>query len=179
MKSKNAPAKPKGSPTSSAGGMAGVEINKKIKLRYYKFTDVFKGFEDVDAVKKIFGKNTKKVISELKVMLVSTKWGYLWVDDRNLSIGCNYDYIKRADDRHIYLDVIHELTHIKQGMEGKNLFDDSFEYVDSPTEIEAYKKGVTEAKRLGMSNDEIIEYLKVDWVDKKDFSRLLKAVGLA
>ena len=85
MKSKNAPAKPKGSPTSSAGGMAGVEINKKIKLRYYKFTDVFKGFEDVDAVKKIFGKNTKKVISELKVMLVSTKWGYLWVDDRNLS----------------------------------------------------------------------------------------------
>jgi hypothetical protein len=157
----------------------GVRINKNVKLAYYKFTDIFKGFENVDAVKKIFGKDTNKVLSGLKVMLVSTKWGYLWVDDRNLSIGCNYDYIKRADERHVYLDVIHELTHIKQGMDGKNLFDDNFEYVDSPTEIEAYKGGVAEAKRLGMSDNEIIEYLKVDWVEKKDFNRLLKAVGLA
>ncbi len=156
-----------------------ISINKNIKIRYYKFTDVFKGFENVDAVKRLFGKDTKKILSKLKVMLFSSKWGYLWVDDRNMSLGCNYDYIKKADKRYVYLDVIHELTHIKQGMEGRNLFDDNFEYVDSPTEIEAYREGVAEAKRIGMSNSEIIEYLKVDWVEEKDFKKLLRAVGLA
>ncbi|MCL4389332.1 MAG: hypothetical protein M1528_02310 [Candidatus Marsarchaeota archaeon] len=157
----------------------GVVINKGIKLRYYKFTDVFKGFENVDAVKKLFGKDTKRILSKLKVMLFSSKWGYLWVDDRNMSIGCNYDYIKEADKRHVYLDVIHELMHIKQGMEGRKLFNDNFEYVDSPTELEAYREGVAEAKRIGMSDKEIIEYLKVDWVGERDFKRLLRALGMA
>ena len=156
-----------------------VSINKEIKLRDYPFKHVFKGFEKVGAIKDIFGADTNRVLSRLKVALVPSKFGYLWIDDKKGALVCNYNYIKDADKRYVYLDVIHELVHIKQRMQGKKLFDDNFGYVDSPTEIEAYRVGAQEAKRIGMTKKEIIEYMKIEWVDKKQFNRLLKAVDLA
>ncbi len=155
-----------------------VLINKKIKLQFYPFIKVFGGFDKVDAVKRLSGANTTRVLSRLKVMLLASKFGYLWIDDENGAIICNYNYVKTADKRYVYLDVIHELVHIRQHMEGKRLFNDNFEYVDSPTEIEAYKVGADEAKRIGMSKKEIIKYMEMEWVDKKQFDRLLKVVGL-
>ncbi len=35
-------------------------------------------------------------------------------------------------------------------------------YVDRPTEIEAYQTTVAEAKRIGMTDEQIIEYLKTE-----------------
>ena len=48
--------------------------NPKIRLR--KFTDYFKGFEKVEAVKNIFGNDTTKVLDKLKVELAQ-KFNYL------------------------------------------------------------------------------------------------------
>ena len=96
------------------GQLEGVAINKSIRIRYLPFKRVFRGFENVDAVKKLFGKHTKNVLSNLKVMLVPSKFGYLWIDDKKGALVCNYNYIKDADKRYVYLDVIHELVHIKQ-----------------------------------------------------------------
>lgn len=159
-------------------GPADVKINKNIKLHYYLFPEVFRGFDKVDAVKRLFGKDTKHVLSRLKVMLLASEFGYLWIDDRHNALVCNYDYVKTADRRWVYLDVIHELVHIKQHMHGKKLFNDNFEYFDNPTEIEAYRVGAEEAKRIGMSNKEIVEYMKIEWGDPKQFVRLLKVLGL-
>lgn len=164
--------------TSKNYGPAQVKINKGIKLHYYPFPEVFGGFEKVDAVKRLFGRDTKRVLSRLKVMLISSEFGYLWVDVRNMALVCNYNYIKTADKRWVYLDVIHELVHIKQHMQGKKLFNDNFGYFDSPTEVEAYRVGAGEAKRIGMSKKEIIEYMKVEWGDQKPFVHLIKALGL-
>jgi len=155
-----------------------VKINRNVKVPLYPFVHMFEGFDKVGAVRKLFGSRTKTVLSRLKVMVFAGSWGYLWIDDKTKSIVCNINYIKSADRRYVYLDVIHELVHIRQSFEGKNLFDDRYEYVDSPTEIEAYKVCVEEAERIGMKKSEIIEYLKVDWVDNNDFKRLLKVVGL-
>jgi hypothetical protein len=74
--------------------------------------------------------------------------------------------------------VIHELVHIRQFMEGKELFDRRYSYVDRPTEIEAYTAAVNEARRIGLKKEEILDYLKVEWITEEEFQRLLVAVGV-
>jgi hypothetical protein len=83
--------------TSENYGPVHVKINKDIKLHYYPFLEVFGGFEKVDAVKRLFGADTKRILSRLKVMLISSEFGYLWVDVRNMALVCNYNYIKTVD----------------------------------------------------------------------------------
>lgn len=164
--------------TNKKHGPADVWINKRLNPPSYPFMEMFKGFEKVDAVKRVFGKDTKMVLSKLRVSLYTGRRGYLWIDDNKGAIVVNTHYIRTASKKSVYLDVIHELVHIKQHMQGRKLFDDRYEYVDAPTEIEAYRVAAKEAKRIGMSRKEIVEYLKVEWVSNKDFKRLLKAAGV-
>ena len=98
-------------------------------------------------------------------------------EDGHLLISTNH--LKNADLRILYLDVIHELFHVKQFMEGKNLFQNEFEYVDSPIEVPAYKFTIEEAKRIGMKTGEIIDYLKVEWVTEEQHARLVKTLALS
>jgi len=106
-------------------------------------------------------------------VVLSIRKGYLHVDDKTGSIIISSSYLKSADEREIYLDLIHELTHIRQLMDGMELFDQRYSYVDRPTEIEAYKNVVEEARRIGMSKEEIIDYLWVEWINDEEFERLL------
>lgn len=165
--------------TKKSYGPSDIWINKDLELPSYPFTKVFKGFDRVEAVRRIFGTRTHQVLSRLRVLLYSSRWGgYLWIDDKKGALVVNLHYLKTGRKKYVYLDVIHELVHIKQHMDGRALFDERYGYVDRPTEIEAYKEAVKEAKRIGMSRKEIVDYLKVEWVNSSDFKRLLKAVGL-
>jgi len=74
--------------------------------------------------------------------------------------------------------VIHVLFHVKQFLDGRDLYDQTFEYVDRPTEIEAYRYTIDEAKRLQMSEDEILKYLRVDAVDDSELGRLIEKIGV-
>ncbi len=139
------------------------------------FTNVFKGFENVGAVKEIFGRRTKKVLEELSVELAEGR-GYMRINDEKGSIVVNMKYLKEGNELHIYLDVVHELVHIRQHMEGKELWDKKYAYVDRPTEIEAYLAAVKEARRIGLKEDELVEYLKVEWVTEEEFSRMLRTL---
>src|SRR5882762_3798774 len=128
-----------------------VKINRKVKALTYPFSEVFSGFDRVRAVRKTFGKNTKSVLDKLKVQLHSGKWAYMWIDVKKKCLACNIDYVKKGDNRYLYLDIVHELVHIRQMHEGKELFDKRYEYLERPTEIEAYKAAIDEAKKIGMS----------------------------
>jgi hypothetical protein len=97
-------------------------------------------------------------------------------EDGHLIVSANY--LKEGDLRSIYLDLVHELVHVMQFREGKRLFDESYEYVERPTELEAYGHAVKEARRLGMSDDEIFEYLKVMWLDEDEVQRLARNIGI-
>jgi len=77
-----------------------------------------------------------------------------------------------------YLDIVHELVHVRQYREGKPLFDESFEYHERPTELEAYSHAVKEARRLGLSDDEIFEYLKVDWMSEEEVRKLSRTLDV-
>jgi hypothetical protein len=150
----------------------GVTINRNPKSSSCFFNEIFKGFEKVKVVRSMFGDKTEKILSSTKVVL-SIRKGYLHVDDKTGSIIISSSYLKSADEREIYLDLIHELTHIRQLMDGMELFDQRYSYVDRPTEIEAYKNVVEEARRIGMSKEEIIDYLWVEWINDEEFERLL------
>lgn len=151
-------------------------IRSSISTR--KFNDVFKGFEKVEAVKRIFGEKTEEVLSNLKVELMGFG-GYMGVDDATGNLMVNARYLNSGDKVDIYLDVIHELCHVKQFMEGKELFDNRYDYVDRPTEIEAYRYTVQEARRIGLTEERICQYLRTEWMSEDDFKRLAKAVNVS
>jgi len=155
-----------------------VTILRSAKINLKKFTDYFKGFDKVEAVKKIFGEETEKVLSVLKVEFFSSKFSYMSVSGEDGHLLVSTYYLSHGNERDIYLDIIHELVHVKQFMDGKELFDDRYAYVDRPTEIEAYEITVSEAKKIGMTNQEIIEYLKTEWMSDDDLSRLSSILNL-
>jgi hypothetical protein len=78
----------------------------------------------------------------------------------------------------VYLDILHELFHVFQRRAGRELWDVSMGYADSPIEIEAYEFAVREARRLGASNRYLREYLEVDWIDRKEHTRLVRNLGI-
>jgi hypothetical protein len=86
--------------------------------------------------------------------------------------------LKWGDKTDIYLDLIHELVHVKQLREGKQLFDVEYDYADRPTEIEAYQHAVNEARRLGLDDERICDYLKTEWMSHEDLKKLAKAVNV-
>lgn len=155
-----------------------VRIPRSIRLKYERFTDHFEGFEQVPAVRAIFGPRTAVALRSLKVEFFSSRWGFMGVSDADGHLMVSTYYLRTGDRRDIYLDVIHELVHVKQFRDGKKLFEDGFEYPDLPTEIEAYKACVAEGRRLGLNDRELFEYLKVFWMSDKDVRRLARHVGV-
>jgi hypothetical protein len=155
-----------------------VEIVRKTPTALYPLTDFFKGFENVEALKQVFGKDTRRVLNRMKVEFYSARWGYMGVNDKDGHILISSHHMRHSPFRTLYLDIIHELFHIKQMMDGKELFLDEFDYYDSPIEIEAYKFTVKEARRLGMTDSEILKYLEVPWGDKKQLLGMAKKLGL-
>ena len=101
----------------------------------------------------------------------------MYVDGADGHLVISKSYLNSGDKTDIYLDLIHELCHVKQFMDGKELFDPHFDYVDRPTEIEAYQYCVAEAKRLGLDEQRILVYLKTEWMRSEDLDRLLCNIG--
>ncbi len=155
----------------------GVCIERKVPVGAHPFTMVFGGFERVGAVKTIFGRKTKEVLGDLSVDVVDDR-GYMRINDDKGSIVVNAKYLREGNEVDVYLDVIHELVHIRQHREGKELWDKKYEYVDRPTEIEAYRVAVKEARRIGMDEERVTQYLKVEWISEEAFEKFLKNVGV-
>ena len=151
--------------------IAPTRIDRTIGSGTFSFTGVFFGFEKLEAVRKVFGPKTKEILTNLKVE-VFPKDGYMGVSDEDGHIFASQSYINTGETWCIYLDVVHELVHVKQFMMGKELFDQRYSYIDRPTEIEAYQIAAREARRIGMSELDIFDYLKVPWISTEEHHRL-------
>ena len=143
----------------------------------HPFTDYFRGLDQIDAIKEIFGNRTEKVLSSLRIHFVR-RAGYMGVNPLNGHIIVNPNYLDNGDETDIYLDLVHELVHVRQQIEGRQLFEKGFKYVERPTEIEAYKYTVKEARRLGLGSERICEYLKTEWMSGTDLQKLATALGV-
>src|SRR6266540_7189298 len=97
----------------------GVSYPRVVKLQYRPFTAYFRGFENVEAVRSIFGPQTARVLRSLKVEFFSSKWGFMGVSDEDGHLVVSTHYLRTGKRRDIYLDVVHELVHVRQFREGK------------------------------------------------------------
>jgi hypothetical protein len=152
-----------------------VEIIRKATMHTCSFTNHFKNFENVEAVQQVFGDKTAQAISNLEIEFTNSTI-YMRVDyDGRLLI--NPRYLENASLIDIYLDVIHELVHVKQVLNGKNC-NHALPYVERPLEIEAYSAAVNEAKALGLNETRIIDYLDSDLINNQELRKLANAVGI-
>ncbi len=158
--------------------MEGVTIRRDAPIKLHRFTDYFRGFERVKSVRDHFGDETEEVLRNLRVEFFSSRFGFMGVSEDDGHLMVSTHYLKHGEEREIYLDIIHELVHVKQFREGRKFFPEGIEYQDLPTEIEAYIIAVAEARRIGLTEDEILEYLRVPWMDDEAYAKLLQNIGL-
>ena len=154
-----------------------VVMRRDAKVTLHRFINYFKGFEKVGAVRELFGDETEKVLNNLKVEFGS-RGGYMGVSDEDGHLTISARYLRDGDEREIYLDIIHELVHVKQFRNGIELHDNRFGYTNRPTEIEAYTHTVKEARRIGMTEKEIYEYLRMKRMSEEDVKNLAAAVNV-
>jgi hypothetical protein len=156
-----------------------IKINRGLQDGMYQLEDIFEGLRGAEVLLKIFGtkKELDDVFSKTKV-IVDKHSHYMHVKNEDAVIVIGTDHLMKADKIVLYLDIVHELVHVKQQRKGLDLYDKSYSYVDRPTEIEAYTVAVEEAKRLGMQHEEIFDYLHVEWITPEEHQRLASNAGL-
>jgi hypothetical protein len=116
-----------------------------------------------------------RLLETARVRIERSK-GYVWVDIDAHAIILVDRYYRRGDPLDLYLDLLHELTHLRQLAEGHDLWDERYRYVDRPTEIEGYAVAVEEGRRLGMSEAEIIKHLSNPWMSHEDLRALIENI---
>ena len=152
-------------------------VSRGAGLGRYRFSQIFSGLEECRELWRVYGGKEKfhRNLSRTKVR-VSKNPKIFFIDVKRKCVVINQKYLQKTDRRTLFLDCLHELVHIKQLRDGRNLFDKRYEYVDRPTEIQAYKVTMPVAKRLNMSRKQIINYLKVPWVSREQHARLVRNV---
>ena len=151
-----------------------------------KFTEYFQGFERVGAVRSVFGDRTDEVLGSLRIGFMPNRRMYMGIRDVDGHVAVGTHHLKNSPLRTLYLDVVHELFHISQRMTDEKFFHREFMkfmqdrslYYASPIEIPAYEHTVREAERIGMTPEEITEYLKMGEAPPKVWRSFLKEMRL-
>ncbi|HKZ98594.1 MAG TPA: hypothetical protein VJ326_03265 [Thermoplasmata archaeon] len=158
--------------------MGRVRVNRKVRSGKHPILDVFPGLDRSEAFRAIFADGMRAdVLRDCKIHVVPEDL-YMYIDSDAGNVVAGLEYLREGEERTLYLDILHELTHIRQWHEGKELWDRRYNYVDRPTEIEAYEVAVREARRLGMRDREIADYLRVEWTSKAEHERLCRRLGV-
>ncbi len=79
----------------------------------------------------------------------------------------------------VYMDIYHELCHVRQRRDGANLWEPGVSYVKRWTELEAYRIVVDDARALGASDEFLRDYLKVEWISRAEHAEIVKSLGVA
>ena len=90
------------------------------------------GFEYLDVVRKIFGENTSEVLEKL-IVEVFPREGFMGVSDQDGHIIASQLYLNQGEEWSVYLDIVHELVHVRQFIQGKEHFYRKYEYFYKPT----------------------------------------------
>jgi hypothetical protein len=154
-------------------------INRRLEPGQYRLEDVFAEIRTYGILQAVFTDTNEfdRVITNTKVFVVD-KPNEMFVDNDDASITIGLMHLRRSSEEFLYLDIIHELCHVKQHLQGRNLYDRSKAYVDRETEIEAYEVTVREARRIGLNEDAIINYLRVAWITPEEHKRLTRRLDV-
>jgi hypothetical protein len=154
-------------------------IDRKLEPGQYRLADVFTDIHTYTILSAIFAdaKEISLVMANIKVMVVDEPIE-MFVNNDDGSITIGLQCLRCAPEEILYLDIIHELCHVKQHLQGRNLYDERNTYVDRETEIEAYQVTVQEARRIGLNDDAISDYLRVAWITSEEHKRLARRLNV-
>ena len=157
----------------------GFRVRRTAGIGEHRLAEVFSGLETSSALVNVFGSEEEmtKTLGHLKLRVEPFDSG-LWLDRDTGTICIGFKHLAGAKSDFLYLDVIHVLVHVRQFLEGKELYDQAFEYVERPTELEAYRQTVAEARRVGFKEDEILKYLRLDAADDSELGKLMEKIGV-
>ena len=176
---------------------AAVRIARKLKPGRYRLLEVFPGLDKVPPFRKYPCPPAarRKLAQKTSAEIAPRKGEWMYVAPHEVPPGANRnwrpitspddcivmggEHLRKSPAMVLYLDVLHELYHVVQRWEGRPLWDDSYDYADRPTEVEAYRFAVDEARRLGVKDAFLREYLRVMWISKAEHRRLLANVGVS
>jgi hypothetical protein len=154
-------------------------INHKLEPGQYRLEDVFTDIRTYNILSAIFAdaKEISWVMANIKVIVLDEPFE-VFVDNNDATIYFGLKYLRCCHEEILYLDIIHELCHVKQHLQGRNLYDERKAYVDRDTEIEAYQVTVREARRIGLNDDAISNYLRVAWITSEEHKRLARRLNV-
>ena len=175
----------------------GFRVNRAIPVGRHPILTVFPGLEGLrpaskihpDPVRrqKLFRETLIEVVDQDMWMYVAPwevppfarrrGWSPVVAPDHDC-IVVGQGHLRDSAEMILYLDIYHELCHILQRHDGANLWEPGLSYVERKTEVDAYRFVVEEAKLLGVADDYLREYLKVEWISRKEHEQLLEAVGV-
>jgi hypothetical protein len=154
-------------------------IHRQVEPGQYRLVELFWDIRTYGILPAIFADTEEidGVMAHTKVFVVD-RLNEMFVDNDDGSITIGLTHLRQALDEFLYLDIIHELCHVKQHMQGRNLYDRSKAYVDRETEIEAYQVTVQEARRIGLNDEAIANYLRVSWITPEEHKRLVRRLDV-
>jgi hypothetical protein len=154
-------------------------INHRLEPGQYRLEEVFADIRSYGILDTIFAgeEEIDQVIAQTRVFVVDHAYE-MFVDNEDGSITIGLTHLRSSSDNILYLDIIHELCHVQQCRQGRNLYDRSKAYVDRETEIEAYIVTVREARRIGFNDEAIADYLRVAWLTPKEHQRLARRLNV-
>ncbi len=173
-----------------------LRIARELPPGRYPLLEVFRGLDRVPAFRKYPGSATarRRLARDTQVEIAARRGEWMYVaphrlprdaDSRWRPITARGDcivvsgqHLRKSPAMTLYLDILHELLHVVQRSQGRELWDEQYAYVDRPTELEAYGFANLEARRLGVKDAFLREYLRVAWVGAKDHRRLLSHLGV-
>lgn len=155
-----------------------VRVNRKVPPGKHAILHVFPSLDESAAFRSLFEDGVREEVLRTCRIDVVPEDTYMYIDADAGNVVAGLEYLREGDARILYLDILHELTHVRQWRDGRELWDRRYAYVDRPTEVEAYEVAVREARRLGMSERDIADYLRVEWTSRAEHERLCRRLGV-
>ncbi len=159
--------------------MNGFRIHRTLPSGRHPLHRLAEGLHRVPSLLAYFeGEGELRGLLNSSVVHLQSFDGYMWVDTDEGCLMVSMEYLQEADEVSLYLDMIHEVVHLRQLSEGMELFDKRYTYDRRPTELEAYRVSLEEARRLGLSEEFLRDYLSVPWINQEQYEDMLVRLGV-
>ncbi|MBS7623654.1 hypothetical protein KEJ39_08310, partial [Candidatus Bathyarchaeota archaeon] len=99
------------------------QISRGLLNGRHKLSEVFSGLEYSPAIRELFSEDPSLDRLRRLDVEITDDATYMRVRDLDGQLLINPHYLRRGRKEFIYLDLLHELTHIKQYWSGRELYD--------------------------------------------------------
>jgi len=169
----------------------GFRVARDLPIGRHPLLAAFPGLDRIGAAERLQPDPSarEKLFDETCVQIVDQDL-WMYVAPREIPVGARREWrpvvspgsdcvvigkshLAESSELMLFMDIFHELCHVIQRHGGADLWPPGLSYVQRWTEVEAYRFVVTEARKLGVSDDFLRDYLRVEWISDEEHRQLL------